>query len=448
MSAYLPQAARLRTLLSLFDLIGMAVAVWLAHQVRFQPVVRGDKWDSLLAYPGFLVLALFTGLSLGAAAELYEPELMHRRREVVVRVLVAVTVWAMTLVFLSYLVPAWALGRGLLLLTTLFWTASLITTRWSLTWWLRRRSRFCALVVGDRDTAARFCRELQARPSTPWAPVDGSAIPHDEIPRAIELHGASMVVLAGDGKDTVVMGRDLARLHFSGVPVVAASEVWAWLEERLPIEALSPSLFLHQPGFGAVHWTLFNRITRIADIFLASLLLLLSSPILLLAALAILLTDGPPMLYRQVRVGQFGRNFTMLKLRTMVRDAEAKGPTFTSAKDHRILAVGGVLRRFRIDELPQLWNVLKGEMSLVGPRPERPEFVKELTREIPYYAFRTAVPPGITGWAQVNVPYAADLSAHRRKLEYDLYFIRERSTRLYLLTLLRTVSAMLVGVRD
>jgi lipopolysaccharide/colanic/teichoic acid biosynthesis glycosyltransferase len=154
------------------------------------------------------------------------------------------------------------------------------------------------------------------------------------------------------------------------------------------------------------------------------------------------------MLYRQSRVGQFGRNFTMLKLRTMVRDAEARGPTFTRAGDSRVLAVGRVLRRFRIDELPQLWNVLKGEMSMVGPRPERPEFVEELTREIPYYAFRTAVPPGITGWAQVNVPYAAEISAHRRKLEYDLYFIRERSTRLYLLTLLRTVSAMLVGVRD
>jgi len=146
-------------------------------------------------------------------------------------------------------------------------------------------------------------------------------------------------------------------------------------------------------------------------------------------------------------VGQFGRSFTMLKLRTMTRDAEHGGPAFTAEKDPRMLSIGRLFRRFRIDELPQLLNVLKGEMSLVGPRPEQPEFVSSLTEKIPYYAFRTAVLPGITGWAQVNVPYARDLDDHRRKLEFDLYFIRERSARLYWLTLLRTVSAALVGVR-
>ena len=447
MSAYLPHASRVRSLLSLSDALSLALAVWLAYGVRFREGVRSAKWEELLSQPGFVILALLTGLSLSAAAELHEPEILHRRREVAIRVLVAVIAWSMTLVFMTYLVSDWDLGRGLLVLTTTFWTLLLITVRWSLTWWLRRRARFRALVVGDRDAAARFCRHLQGRPSAPWAPVDGSAIPLEDIPRAIELHDASIVVLAGGDESAVEMGPDLAHLHFSGVPVVAASEVWAWLEERLPLEALSPGLFLHQPGFGAVHWTLFNRVTRIADIVLASLMLLVASPILLLAAVLVLTTAGAPVLYRQSRVGQFGRHFTMLKVRTMRRDAEAQGPTFTSDRDPRVLPVGRVLRRFRIDELPQLVNVLKGEMSLVGPRPERPEFVAQLTGEIPYYAFRTAVPPGITGWAQVNVPYAADLAEHRRKLEYDLYFIRERSTRLYLLTLLRTASAALVGVR-
>ena len=361
--------------------------------------------------------------------------------------LVTAGAWSMFVVLATYLQQGWAYGRGVLILTTLGWSMLLILTRWILTVRLRRRTRFPALVVGDPDDVRDFCQALSRRPSAPWSAIDGSALAADDIPAETRNRGASIVVLAGGDEHALDMGHDLASLHFSGVPVVAASEIWAWLEERLPLEAMTPALFLHQPGFGAVHWTLFNRLTRIADIVLASLMLVATAPLSLLAASSIVLSDGFPVLYRQRRVGQFGRHFTLLKLRTMARDAETRGPEFAIERDPRTIRVGRLLRRFRIDELPQLINVLKGEMSLVGPRPERPEFVARWTDEIPFYAFRTAVPPGITGWAQVNVSYARDLKDHRRKLEYDLYFIRERSLRLYLLTLLRTASAALVGVR-
>ena len=448
MSAYLPHAARIRTLLSLSDSVGLGLAVWLAFTLRFAPKVRELKWEQLLAHPWILFWAFLAALVLAAAAELYEPEVLHRRVEVAVRVVVMVPAWAMTIILATYLQPSWDFGRGLMLLTSTVWGGWAILTRWGFTSWLRKRSsRFPALVVGDVDTVHQFCSTLAQRDSAPWRPVDGSGVANDRIAEEIERQKAAIVVFASGDESTLQMGSDLARLHFSGVPVVAASEVWAWLEERLPLEALTPNFFLHQPGFGAVHWTLFNRLTRIADIVLASLLLVLTAPVFLLAAFLVLVTAGGPVLYRQSRVGQFGRHFTMLKLRTMRRDAETAGPSFSTVNDPRTLPVGRILRRFRIDELPQLLNVLKGEMSMVGPRPERPEFVADLTLEIPYYAFRTAVPPGLTGWAQVNVPYASDLADHRRKLEYDLYFIRERSTRLYLLTLLRTVSAALVGVR-
>ncbi len=190
------------------------------------------------------------------------------------------------------------------------------------------------------------------------------------------------MVLAGGYERSLEMGHELASLHL-GVPVVASTEIWAWLEERLPLEALTPAIFLHQPGFGAVHWTLFNRVTRIADVFLAAAMLLLSLPLLLPAALAVLLSSGTPIFYRQERLGQFGRSFVMVKLRTMRNDAEKWGPEFAAENDPRATPFGGILRRFRIDELPQLWNVLRGDMSLVGPRPERPEFVAQLTEEIP-----------------------------------------------------------------
>jgi lipopolysaccharide/colanic/teichoic acid biosynthesis glycosyltransferase len=182
------------------------------------------------------------------------------------------------------------------------------------------------------------------------------------------------------------------------------------------------------------------------DVALGSILLVLATPLVGLAGLAVLLFDGRPVFYLQTRVGQFGRHFRVVKLRTMRSDAEAEGPSFAAARDPRVTRVGRVLRRLRIDELPQLLNVLKGEMSLVGPR-QRPESVAALAQTVPFYTFRLAVPPGLTGWAQVNLPYARSEEEHRRKLEYDLYFIRERSLGLYLLAILRTASVTLVGAR-
>ncbi len=448
MSAYLPHRLRLRTLLALLDGSGLALAGWLAYEIRFTPAAKVAQLDRLLASPGLLLAALGSGWILTIAADLYEPEVLHRRREVLVRVVVMVAAWSASLVLYTYLSPNWAFGRGLLILTAGFWTILLIASRWALSAWLRGKTKAPALVLGDPEAVAQYCQELAARPSAPWMPVDGSHIALEEIPHKIANTEASMVILAGGDGHYQEMGQALTDLHFSGVPVVVASETWAWLEERLPLEALSPAIFLHQPGFGAVHWTLFNRLTRVLDVVLASLLLVLTFPIFLLAAIALVLTDGFPVLYRQERVGQFGRPFTMLKMRTMARDAERSGPEFAARRDPRVVAIGHLLRRLRIDELPQLLNILRGQMSLVGPRPERPEFMADLSRQIPYYAFRLAVQPGLTGWAQVNVPYARDLEEHKRKLEFDLYFIRERSMRLYLLTLLRTASAALVGVRD
>ena len=447
MSAYLPHRARLRTLLGLGDALGFAAALWLAHLLRFTPELRDDKWQQLLGHGALPLVAWAAGVLFLVAAELYEPEILYRRVELALRCLVALAAWAAALALLTYLYPPWDFGRGILALTASWWAMLSIGSRWLLTSWMRSRTRFQALVIGDDSSVARFCKALRARPSSPWLPIDGSTIGSNDIADYIHDHDISLVVLAGGYERSLEMGHELAHLHFSGVPVVASTEIWAWLEERLPLEALTPAIFLHQPGFGAVHWTLFNRVTRIADVFLAAAMLIVSLPLLLPAALAVLLSSGWPIFYSQERLGQFGRSFVMVKLRTMRIDAEKSGPEFAAENDPRATPLGAILRRFRIDELPQLWNVLKGDMSLVGPRPERPEFVAQLTEQIPYYAFRMAVPPGLTGWAQVNISYARTLEDHRRKLEFDLYFIRERSVRLYVMTLLRTLSAALVGPR-
>jgi exopolysaccharide biosynthesis polyprenyl glycosylphosphotransferase len=434
----------LRAALVVADGAALLLAVGVAHCVRFDSSWRAKKLELLADHPGFVMTAFLLLWAVAAAAELYEPIGLRRQRELAVRVAAAAGAWAAGVIVAMYLVPPWEFGRGIMVFTAAGWALLAWLGRLAARTWLLRRPRPRALVAGAGEAVAALCAVLARHPLSPWQPVAVTGASARELGEAVTREGAEAVVVVSRGGETL---GDVAALHFSGVPVVAASEVWAWLEGRLPLDELTPSSFLYQPGFGAVHWTLFNRATRVLDVIVATVLLLVTLPIVALAALAVLICDGRPVLYRQRRVGRLGREFTMVKLRTMRRDAEKDGPQFAARDDPRVTPLGRVLRRLRLDELTQLVNVLLGEMSLVGPRPERPEFVAQLAAQIPYYPFRLAVAPGLTGWAQVNMPSAVTLEEHRRKLEYDLFFIRERSLGLYLLILLRTVSAALGGRR-
>ena len=186
-----------------------------------------------------------------------------------------------------------------------------------------------------------------------------------------------------------------------------------------------------------------DRWTRGFDVIGAALLLLAVLPVMGLAALAIALEDGGPVFYRQARVGLHGREFTLMKFRSMRLDAEASGPVWAQQRDPRVTRTGAFIRRIRIDELPQLVNILRGDMSIVGPRPERPHFVAQLAAAIPLYAERARVKPGLTGWAQVNYPYGASIEDARAKLSYDLYYVKHRSAWLNALTLISTLRVVL-----
>ena len=432
---------RLRPVLALADMAALGLAIWLAHLMRFYSTGFSAKWSALISHPAFLVTAAASGWILATAAGLYEPEVLRRPMEVPIRLLVVVVLWSVILVLASFAVwPKWSYGRGLLVLTAGLWLVTLVLNRLAAGVWLRRRRRIPALVVGDPAAAAQLCAELGPYRTAPWKAINVSHLPPDEIPTQVEALEAGLLVVAGTG----VAGA--AHFHLLGIPVVSALDIWAWLEERLPLDALPRELSVH-PGFGTVHGVLVNRVAGVIDFVLAAILAVITAPLIALGALMVWLSDGWPVIYSQDRAGLFGRRFRIFKLRTMVRDAEPDGPQFTSGDDPRILAVGHLLRRLRIDELPQLWNILRGDMALVGPRPERPEYVTALAEDIPCYTWRLVVRPGATGWAQVNLAYARTLEEHRRKLEFDLYFIRERSLRLYALILLRTLSAVLVGSR-
>jgi len=183
---------------------------------------------------------------------------------------------------------------------------------------------------------------------------------------------------------------------------------------------------------------------RLFDIVVSLSLLLFTLPVTLLTMLAILIEDGRPIFYRQERVGQHGKSFFALKFRSMRVDAEKDGiPRWASVNDSRVTTVGSIIRKIRVDEIPQIYNVLRGEMSFVGPRPERPSIVADLTREIPFYQYRHVLKPGITGWAQINYPYGASIRDAQEKLKFDLYYVKNYSIFIDLLILLQTIRVIL-----
>jgi sugar transferase (PEP-CTERM system associated) len=252
------------------------------------------------------------------------------------------------------------------------------------------------------------------------------------------------VIVAISDRRGVMPVRELLDLRLNNVKIEDATVTLEKIDGKIDIDELHPSWLIFSDGFRMNRWFVFAR--SVISMSLAFLCLLIASPLFPLIALVIKLGSRGPVFYRQERVGQNGKSFFCYKFRTMRTDAEADtGPTWASDDDPRITRVGHFLRRCRFDELPQLWNVLRGEMSFVGPRPERPEFVQWLNDAIPYYAIRHIVRPGITGWAQVNYPYGASLEDAKEKLKYDLYHIKNMALSFDLLIVFQTIKIVLFG---
>jgi sugar transferase (PEP-CTERM system associated) len=237
---------------------------------------------------------------------------------------------------------------------------------------------------------------------------------------------------------------ELLDCRVAGVRVTDLSGFFERARGEVPVESLKASWLIYGDGFKQ-GWGR-SAVKRAFDLAAAAVLLVLAAPVMLGAALAILIESGGPVIYRQERVGRGGRTFMLFKFRSMVQDAERDGRArWATRNDARVTRIGRLLRRSRIDELPQLWNVLRGEMSFVGPRPERPAFVADLERDIPFYGVRHCVKPGVTGWAQVRFAYGASVEDAVRKLQFDLYYVKNHSLFLDVVILLETVRVVLFG---
>lgn len=435
---------RTRILLAGSDALILIAAGLIAAWVRFGSTGFDSELSQLLRHPGFILYAVSVQFALATTFDLYRPSSWRTPDYLLARSAAMATTMAISLVLGVYLVEPWRFGRGLLALTLLISVPLQVLLRFV---WLRIAARpqaRTAILIGDGPIIGALRKELKDRPNPPFqiarhlpAPANGAKDPLD----GVDLHGTDLIIVAqlADGDPTI---DHLAALNFHGTTVVDAAGAYASLTGRIPVHQVDSRWFIATGDFSTIATTPFHYLQRLFDLFTATTLLILTSPVLFSAALAVLVTSGLPILYRQRRLGRYGRPFELLKLRTMRSDLHDRGPTFAEENDARVIPIGRWLRRWRIDELPQLVNVLRGEMSLVGPRPERPEVAARFEKKIPFYAFRYSVRPGLTGWAQIHLPYCARTEDHMVKLEFDLYSVRHHGPAMYAIVLLRTLGAL------
>jgi sugar transferase (PEP-CTERM system associated) len=449
---YVPHAV---LFLGLLDVALLIAAAEIAYSIRLhqlgsivEPIV--DRLPQLFTF----ALSLETAM---IAVGVYGADALQSLRRAIARILVAISLGVIFLSVLFFLSPAITFWRSNLFYAMGIAAVSLIVMRILLGKMLgshvfKRR----VVVLGAGPRAARL-KALQQQPGSAFVVVGYVSMSEANrvIPEAIArdaiynladhvvLLNASEVVLALEERRNALPLKDLLRIKTTGVHV---NDISTFLERetgRVDLQSVNPSWLIFSDGFSSGRM-LSGVFKRLFDITASLILLVVAGPVILLTALAVKLESKGPAFYRQRRVGLYGVGFDCLKLRSMRQDAEVNGQAVWAEKDDpRITRIGRFIRKVRIDELPQCWSVLKGEMSFVGPRPERPQFVEDLEQQLPYYAERHMVKPGITGWAQINYPYGASIEDSRQKLEYDLYYAKNYSPFLDLLILLQTIRVVL-----
>jgi sugar transferase (PEP-CTERM system associated) len=443
----------LRTLVLL---VGEALIVWISFVLGTLVQNREDSWLLLNVEYGYLKILAITGVVLLLLHwfDLYDSNSLEAKWDQIFRLLMVLGFVALALSAMGFIYPSILPGNGSALAGLIILTFPLLGWRAAYSWMVQLpflRERVYILGTGER--AERLVRGLRKRSTLGIEVVGWTGDVEGELTRdTVASHllglargkGVHRVIVAMPDRRGTLPVEELLDLRLGGVKV---EEATSWLERisgRIEVEQLYPSWLIFVEGF---RFSSFFRLVRRALNFSFALAgTVISLPLLPFIVLAVKLDSPGPVLYRQERVGRRGRIFHCYKFRTMRKDAEADtGATWALDDDPRITRVGKFLRSSRLDEIPQLWCVLKGDMHFVGPRPERPEFVEWLSKEIPYYGVRHVVRPGITGWAQVQYKYGNTAEDAREKLQYDLFYIKNASLGLDLLVLFQTIKIVLLG---
>ena len=422
-----------------------------------------DAPDELIAKNGYMKAAVAAFFCLAAfyLFDLYDFLVMHDRRELVLRLVQALGLAWIALAFSFYTFPGLMLGRGISLISLPLALALMVLWRVSIHWFLGHPNfGERILIVGSGNLAVELAREVLDRPDAGYrivgfvgtdADLLGKSLINprvigltDDLEKIVKREGIDRIVVAMGERRGQLPTNELLQLSLAGqVTIEEGASFYERLTSRVSLNMLRPSWLIFtgrgRQAKGAellrnmVHW------------LVALVGAILSLPIIIVTAVLIKLESRGPIFYKQERVGKNGRTFTLTKFRSMRVDAEQSGPVWAQKGDTRTTRVGRVIRKIRVDEIPQFWNILKGEMSFVGPRPERPHFVAQLAQEIPFYEQRHLIAPGLTGWAQIKYPYGASIEDARQKLQYDLFYIKNQGLMLDAIILFETIKIILFG---
>lgn len=431
--------------------LGIVLASAFAFHQQGHEFVQGSEW--LLR--SWAISAIFQ-ISF-YYFDLYDLRAIANKWVLLGRLTSAVGAACLALAFVVAVFPPARLGIGVMETASVCMALVILLGRLSLEWlnrWMTAGESI--LLLGNSDMATSVAREIRWRTDLPLRLLGTvtkaeytETIPNvpllgtlDNLEKIIKEQAPKRIVVALREHPSRITLELLLRVRAQGIKVEEAATLYEKLTGRIPVETIHPSTLLYSNGFSMQ--SSFSRwLARATSAAVALVGLVVTAPVMLLAALAIRLDSPGPVLYSQERVGKDGRTFNILKFRSMRIDAEANGAQWSGENDPRITHVGRFMRSSRIDELPQFINILRGEMNLVGPRPERPYFVQLLAGKIPYYDLRHTVPPGVTGWAQVSYPYGASVEDAKNKLEYDLFYVKNASLALDMAILFETVRTVL-----
>ena len=448
-----------RTLLLMcVDIVATICALWAAAAVclpeTFHAVLReGIVWAKI----GVVTFVCWMSLYFN---DLYDFRVVRRRADLLSHTMQALGTACLALAVIYFIAPGTSLGRGialtaapLMFVLLLSWRLSANATN------LLAKGDERVLILGTGEGGISLVKHVLGHPEYNMKVVGflderGQDIGKSLVnPRIIGATEEVEEIVAREKIDRVVLSlrerrggtpvRELLNLKLAGIRVEDVHSCFERLSGRITLEHLSPSWLILSDGFKKSSIILATK--RTMDILVSAILLLLVSPLLPLIAIAIYLESGLPIFFRQTRMGYRGREFQLLKFRSMVQDAEKNGPQWAVQQDSRVTRVGRFLRKTRLDEVPQLFNVFRGEMSLVGPRPERPVFCEMLSEKIPFFNLRHSVRPGLTGWAQVRFRYSANVEDSKGKLELDLFYLKNLSLFVDFAILFETVKVVILG---
>ena len=435
---------------------GLVIAVY----VRLGAV---DAEDALIQRHGFYKAALATIFCLASfyIFDLYDFMVMHDRGELVLRLLQALGLAWIALALLFYAVPQVMIGRGVSLISLPVALILMVAWRIGIHWVLGHPEiGERILIVGSGPFAVEVARETLNRPDAGFRVVgfvdDDPALLGKSLinPKVIGLTSDLASVVKREGIDRIVVAitdrrgafptQELLRLSLAGdVSIEESASFYERVTGRVLLDLIRPSWLIFSTHGRRART---NEVLRVVIHRLLALVgAVLSLPIAIITAVLIKIDSPGPVLYKQERVGKNGRTFTLMKFRSMRVDAEKNGPVWASNGDNRMTRVGRIIRKIRIDEIPQFWNILCGDMNFVGPRPERPHFVAQLAEEIDYYEQRHLIEPGLTGWAQIKYAYGASIEDAKKKLEYDLYYIKNQNLMLDATIMFETIKTILFG---